>query len=113
MKISVVFSVVIVSIVFLVSARVFAETSLVCNDDVTGKSEEQLKADLALCNAEIAKWQGILTGTRTRVTSIDGDVKALTAKIKSAEATIKSKNIATFKSKIRQWLLVADLAYFN
>ena len=94
MKISVVFSVVIVSIVFLVSARVFAETSLVCNDDVTGKSEEQLKADLALCNAEIAKWQGILTGTRTRVTSIDGDVKALTAKIKSAEATIKSKNIA-------------------
>lgn len=94
MKISVVFSVVIVSIVFLVSAHVFAETPLVCNDDVTGKSEEQLKADLALCNAEIAKWQDILTGTRSRVTSIDGDVKALTAKIKSAEATIKSKNIA-------------------
>lgn len=66
----------------------------VCNDDVTGKTEEQLKADLALCNAEIAKWQGILKGTRSEITNIDGDVKALTAKIKSAEATIKSKNIA-------------------
>lgn len=66
----------------------------VCNDDVTGKSEEQLQSDLALCNAEIAKWQGVLSGTRVRVNSIDGDVKALTAKIKAAEATIKSKNIA-------------------
>ncbi len=66
----------------------------VCNDDVAGKTEEQLKADLALCNAEIAKWQGILSGTRSEITNIDGDVKALTAKIKSAEATIKSKNIA-------------------
>lgn len=70
------------------------EMPAVCNDDVTGKTEEQLKADLALCNAEIAKWQGILTGTRAKVNTIDGDVKALTAKIKAAEATIKSKNIA-------------------
>ena len=66
----------------------------ICNDDVTGKTEEQLKIDLALCNAEIAKWQGILNGTRSEIHNIDGDVKALTAKIKSAEATIKSKNIA-------------------
>jgi membrane-bound lytic murein transglycosylase B len=65
-----------------------------CNDNVAGKSEEQLKIDLALCNAEIAKWQGILSGTREKVTTIDGDVKALTAKIKTAEATIKAKNIA-------------------
>lgn len=65
-----------------------------CDDNVSGKTEEQLKADLALCNAEIAKWQAILTGTRGKITTIDGDVKALTTKIKSAEATIKSKNIA-------------------
>jgi membrane-bound lytic murein transglycosylase B len=68
--------------------------SAVCNDDITGKSEAELQADLALCNAEIKKWQGILSGTRARVSSIDGDVQALTAKIRSAEATIKSKNIA-------------------
>ncbi|MCF7856984.1 MAG: lytic murein transglycosylase [Candidatus Pacebacteria bacterium] len=76
------------------SANAQASIPSICNDDVAGKTEDQLKADLALCNAEIAKWQGVLSGTRDRVSSIDGDVKALTAKIKSAEATIKSKNIA-------------------
>lgn len=71
-----------------------ADTVPVCNDATAGKTEEQLQSDLALCNAEIAKWQGVLTGTRNKVHSIDGDVQALTAKIKAAEATIKSKNIA-------------------
>ncbi len=71
-----------------------AQVPAICDDNVTGKTEEQLKADLALCNAEIAKWQGILSGTREKVTNIDGDVRALNAKIKAAEATIKAKNIA-------------------
>jgi peptidoglycan hydrolase CwlO-like protein len=66
----------------------------VCNDNVTGKTEAQLQADLALCNIEIAKWQQVLSTTRSKVNTIDGDVQALTAKIKAAEATIKSKNIA-------------------
>lgn len=82
------------SVVFVYPSLVSAQVPSVCNDDVTGKTEEQLKADLALCNAEIQKWQGILDGTRNKVTTIGGDVKALTAKIKTAEATIKSKNIA-------------------
>jgi membrane-bound lytic murein transglycosylase B len=73
---------------------IHAQTSAVCNDAVAGKTEAQLKADLALCNAEIAKWQAILSGTRQEITTIDGDVKALTAKIRAAEATIKAKNIA-------------------
>jgi peptidoglycan hydrolase CwlO-like protein len=74
----------------------FAQTTIpsICNDNVAGKTEEQLKADLALCNAEIAKWQQVLDTTRDKVNTVDGDVKALTAKIKAAEATIKSKNIA-------------------
>lgn len=77
-------------------AFVFAEDTLpaACNDAVAGKSEAQLQADLALCNAEIAQWQAVLSNTRTKVTTIDGDVKSLTAKIKAAEATIKAKNIA-------------------
>lgn len=79
---------------FLVTNTRAQEIPAVCNDNVSGKSEAQLKADLALCNAEIAKWQGVLTGTREKVTTIDGDVKVLTARIKSAEATIKAKNIA-------------------
>lgn len=65
-----------------------------CNDNVAGKTEEQLQADLARCNAEIAQWQQVLNSTRGKVTTIDGDVKALTAKIAAAEATIKAKNIA-------------------
>lgn len=77
---------------FFVMAQ--ANIPSVCNDNVAGKSEEQLKADLALCNAEIQQWQSILNDTRSRANSIDTDVKALTAKIKAAEATIKSKNIA-------------------
>lgn len=66
----------------------------VCNDNVAGKTEEQLKLDLALCNLEIQQWQGVLNGTRAEISTINGDVKALTAKIKAAEATIKAKNIA-------------------
>lgn len=66
----------------------------ICNDNVAGKTEEQLRADLALCNAEIAKWQEVLSTARDKVNTVDGDVKALNAKIKAAEATIKSKNIA-------------------
>lgn len=89
------FPAIFLSAFFVFPVTIFAQAiPQICNDDVTGKTEEQLKADLALCNAEIAKWQGILTGTRQKVTSIDGDVKSLTAKIKAAEATIKAKNIA-------------------
>jgi peptidoglycan hydrolase CwlO-like protein len=83
-----------VGVVLLMPAERVHAIASVCNDDVAGKTEEQLKADLALCNAEIAEWQKVLTGTRSKVSTIDGDVKALTAKIKSAEATIKAKNIA-------------------
>lgn len=74
----------------------FAQGALpvICNDDVTGKTESQLQIDLALCNAEIAKWQSVLSSTHDKVNTIDGDVQALTAKIRAAEATIKAKNIA-------------------
>ncbi len=89
-----VFLFVVFAVAFSVPLARSVYAQAVCNDDIAGKTEEQLKIDLALCNAEIARWQAVLSGTRERVTNIDGDVKALTAKIKSAEATIKSKNIA-------------------
>lgn len=78
----------------LVSSVTQAQSLSICDDNVAGKTEEQLKADLAACNEEIKRWQGILSGTREKVTTIDGDVKALNAKIRAAEATIKAKNIA-------------------
>lgn len=89
-------SAVFVSVFFLTPHFTFAQVAIpaICNDDVTGKTEAQLQADLSLCNAEIAQWQNVLTNTRDKVHTIDGDVKSLTAKIKAAEATIKAKNIA-------------------
>jgi membrane-bound lytic murein transglycosylase B len=71
-----------------------AESAPVCNDDIAGKTEAQLQEDLARCNEEIKQWQNILNGTRAKVSSIDGEVQALNAKIKAAEATIGAKNIA-------------------
>ncbi len=78
---------------FVVPGAVSAQTPA-CDDNVAGKTEAELQADLARCNAEIAQWQGILANTRNKVSTIDSDVKALNAKIKAAEATIKAKNIA-------------------
>lgn len=91
---AVIFTIFLCAVFVVPRLSIAQEVPAICNDDVAGKTEEQLKADLALCNAEIAKWQGVLTGTRAKVSTIDGDVKSLTAKIKAAEATIKSKNIA-------------------
>ncbi|MFZ2252697.1 MAG: lytic murein transglycosylase [Minisyncoccia bacterium] len=89
-----IFGFVFFCVTILVAPHSVSAISSVCDDNVAGKTEEQLKADLALCNAEILQWQNVLKDTRGKVTTIDGDVKALTAKIKAAEATIKSKNIA-------------------
>lgn len=75
-------------------ALLSAQSSEACNDDVVGKTEQELQEDLERCNEEIKKWQAILDGTRDRVNTIDGDVRALTAKIRAAETTIKAKNIA-------------------
>lgn len=68
-----------------------------CNDNVTGKTEAQLQADLLACNEEIKQWQSILSDTRQKATTITSDVKSLNAKIKAAEATIRAKNIAISK----------------
>lgn len=78
----------------LLPAYAVLGVTAICDDNVAGKTEAELQADLARCNAEIAQWQSVLSSTRDRVSTIDGDVKSLTAKIKAAEATIKAKNIA-------------------
>lgn len=56
--------------------------------------EAKLKAEYSELEKEIAQWQSVLTETRKKANSIDGDVKVLNAKIKEAEATIKAKNLA-------------------
>ncbi len=56
--------------------------------------EAKLKAEYSELEKEIAQWQSVLTETRKKANSLDGDVKVLNAKIKEAEATIKAKNLA-------------------
>ena len=94
MNVRILTTIVLFSVCLASYGTVYGQVPAACDDNVAGKTEAQLQSDLALCNAEIVKWQGILSGTRSKVRSIDGDVQVLTAKIKSAEATIKSKNIA-------------------
>lgn len=65
-----------------------------CSSDTTGKSQDQLKLDLAACDAEIAKWTSVLNNTRKDSASFSRDVAVLTAKINAAQAGIKAKNIA-------------------
>ena len=55
-KIFLAFCVAFFGVASVAPMQLHAETASVCNDDVAGKSEEQLKVDLALCNAEIAVW---------------------------------------------------------
>jgi len=65
-----------------------------CTTDIAGKSKAQLAIDLDECNAEIDKWNNILTNTKKDSASYTRDVAALTAKINAAQATIKAKNVA-------------------
>lgn len=79
-------------VVVFIASTVYAEDP--CNTNVAGKSETQLRADLALCEAEIAKNRAVLNTTNGEVKTIGSEVTALQNKIKAAEATIKSKNSA-------------------
>ncbi len=87
--------IIIVSILgpFVLASK-FVEAADVCPDQIEGKSREQLTADLEACNKEIEKWTATLANTNQQSASYSRDVSALTAKINTAQASIKSKNIA-------------------
>lgn len=58
------------------------------------EQEARLKAEYDELQKDIVKWQGILKETQNKAGSIQGDVTALTAKIREAELQIKQKNLA-------------------
>jgi len=87
-----IFVIILLGISFFSAPFVGAQDA--CSDNIAGKSEAELQADLERCNEEIAEWQAILDEAKGRVNSIDSEVEALTAKIRAAEATIGAKNIA-------------------
>jgi membrane-bound lytic murein transglycosylase B len=85
---------------FLISAQVVfflpKETSSQTKEDVE-KREAQLRAELAETEAEIAKWQVELQGKQKESASFERDVAILNAKIKEAQAVIRSRTIAIEK----------------
>ena len=58
------------------------------------EQEAQWRAELAQTEADIAKWQSILDGTKANTKSLQQEAAILNAKIKQAQAVIKQKTIA-------------------
>ncbi|KKR68626.1 MAG: Peptidase, M23 family, partial [Parcubacteria group bacterium GW2011_GWF2_40_69] len=62
---------------------------------ITEAEQEAIwRAELAQTEADIAKWQSILSSTKANTTSLQQEAAVLNAKIKQAQALIKKKNIA-------------------
>lgn len=72
------------------SARVVAQ-------ELSTKERAELQGQYDELQAEIAKWQKVLTDTRAKKSSLQGDVTLLNAQIKQAEAQIRQKNLAISK----------------
>lgn len=72
----------------------YALAQNVCTDQIDGKSRHQLEQELEACNKEIVEWTETLNKTKGDSASFARDISLLTAKIKAAQANIKSKNIA-------------------
>lgn len=58
------------------------------------EQEAQWRAELAQTEADIAKWQSILSSTKANTKSLQNEAAILNAKIKEAQATIKKRQIA-------------------
>lgn len=71
---------------FLSPGKLFALTDL--------EQEAIWRAELAQTEADIAKWQSILDGTKANTKSLQQEAATLNAKIQQAKAFIKKKNIA-------------------
>lgn len=86
------------------AAYVYAEDP--CATSTVGKTEDELRANLAKCEEEIKKSQAVLNQAKTEVKTIDGEVKTLQTKISAAEKTIQKKNatIVQLGSDIRDRL---------
>jgi septal ring factor EnvC (AmiA/AmiB activator) len=58
------------------------------------EQEAEWRSELAQTEADIAKWQAILDGTKANTASLQRDAAVLNAKIKQAQAFIKQRQIA-------------------
>lgn len=72
----------------------FIPTAFALTEEEIEEQEAKLQAEYDELQKEIAHWTGVLTETRQKANSLEGDITILNAKIKEAEATIRAKNIA-------------------
>lgn len=85
---------VFVLILLSFSIYIGESSAATCTNQTAGKTQDQLRAELEACNAEIAEWTETLNNTKKNSASYQNDIAALTAKINAAQANIKSKNTA-------------------
>ncbi|TAL49204.1 hypothetical protein EPN83_01540 [Patescibacteria group bacterium] len=72
----------------------FVSSAQTLTEQRIADQETKLRAEYDALQKEIEKWQGILTETQKKASTLQGDISFLNAKIKEAELTIKAKNIA-------------------
>jgi len=72
--------------------------------ELSDKERAALEAEYDKLQTEIASWEKVLAETRAKKGTLQGDVSALNAQIKQAEAQIRAKNIAigNITSEIRE-----------
>lgn len=70
------------------------EVSAQMSEREIAEQEAKLRAEYDQLQKEIQHWQGVLTNTRQKASTIQGDISILNAKIKEAELTIRAKTIA-------------------
>lgn len=82
-------------VALLFAGIVFSSFSLATHAQELSASERaQLQAEYDQLQEEIAEWEKVLSDTRTKKNTLQGDVSYLNAQIKEAEAQIRQKNLA-------------------
>ncbi len=88
-------------VIFCAALALFAGLGLIAvpagAQTLTPAERARLEAQYAELQEEIAQWQKVLTETRNKKGTLQGDVTLLNAQIKQAEAQIRQKNLAITK----------------
>ncbi|HYF13225.1 MAG TPA: hypothetical protein VD928_02935 [Candidatus Paceibacterota bacterium] len=94
----------LVAILVCTGACFFAYPTQLGAQTLSPEDRARLQAEYDLLQKEIAQWQQVLEETRNKKKSLQGDVTALNAQIKKAEAEIRQRNntITRLTNEIQQ-----------
>lgn len=85
-------SLIVPSTYYVVPISVYAQANT-CPSDISGYSDDQLQALLAVCEKEIAEGKGKLEMTQKQATTIESIIQQLKYKIDQSQLKIKASNI--------------------